>query len=121
MDTVKEKARETKAKATESTAVAVKHAANPNFAPAGTLAFSVTANVTHFHFLTVTGISLPNNNPFNVIATVRAPGNNNPGFSDSYALTVNQINTNSVIFKVWRVDSSDNPAASIRIDFFVVL
>jgi hypothetical protein len=106
----------------ESTAEAIKHEANKaGFAPTGTQAYSVTANVTHFTRLTVTGLSLPNNNPFNVIATVRAPDNNNPGFSDSFALTVNQIRTNSMVFKIWRVDSSQDPSASIRIDFFVVL
>jgi hypothetical protein len=108
-------------KATESTAKAIKHEADKAFAPAGTQAYSVTAHVTHFELLTVTGLSLPNNNPFNVIATVRAPDNNNPGFSDSFALTVNQIRTNSIIFKIWRVDSSQDPSATIRIDFFIVL
>ncbi len=105
----------------ESTAKAEHHPRSAEFAPAGTLALSVIANVTHFHFLTVTGLSLPNNNPFNVIATVRAPNNDNPGFSDSFCLTVNKINRDSIVFKIWRTDSSANPSAAIRIDFFVVV
>jgi|SRR4051794_20914254 len=91
------------------------------FAPAGTSAFSVTTNVTHFTLLRVTGLSLPSGDPAQVLATVRAPGNDNPGFSDSFALTVNEIHPDSLTFKIWRVDSSDDPAAPIRIDCLVVL
>ena len=58
---------------------------------AGGINFAVTANVTHFHFLTVTGINLPTDTPSVVLATVRAPNNDNPQFSDSFAVTVNQI------------------------------
>jgi len=101
---------------------AVVHDPGKDFAPAGTTAFTVPSiHVTHFTRLRITGISLPNGNPFAVLATVRAPGNDNPGFSDSFALTVNEIHPDSLTVKIWRVDSSDNPSAPIRIDFFVVL
>ena len=89
-------------------------------APENMLSFSVTANVSHFHKLRVTGVHIPRN-PFVVLATVRAPENDNPRFSDSFAVTVNQIETEALTFKIWRVDSSGNPAAPIRIDFLVVL
>jgi len=100
---------------------AVVHHLGKDFAPAGTSSFSVTANVSHFQLLTVTGLSLPSGNPAQVLATVRAPGNDNPRFSDSFALTVNEIHPDSITFKIWRVDSSDNPSAAIRIDCLVVL
>jgi hypothetical protein len=97
------------------------HDPGKDFSPTGTTAFTVTTNVSHFTLLRITGISLPNGNPFAVLATVRAPGNDNPGFSDSFALTVNEIHPDSLTVKIWRVDSSDDPSAPIRIDFFVVL
>jgi hypothetical protein len=90
------------------------------FAPDGTIAFSVVHNVSHFEFLTVTGLSIPND-PQCVLATVRAPGNDSPGFSDSFALTVNAVGPDNIIFKIWRVDSSDDPSAPIQIDCLVVL
>ena len=104
-----------------SSVEAVVHHLGKDFAPAGTRSFSVTTNVTHFELLTVTGISLPSGNPAQVLATVRAPGNDNPRFSDSFALTVNEIHPDSLTFKIWRIDSSDNPSAPIRIDCLVVL
>ena len=104
----------------ETSVKAVVHHLGKDFAPAGTISFSVTSNVSHFHLLRVTGISLPNN-PAQVLATVRAPGNDNPRFSDSFALTVNEIGPDSLTFKIWRVDSSDNPSAPIQIDCLVVL
>ena len=104
-----------------STTKAETHHSGTPFAPAGTVVFHVNAHVSHFHLLTVTGLSLPNANPAGVFAGVRAPGNDNPGYSDSFALTVNQIHTDSITFKIWRVDSSDNPSAAIRVDCMVVL
>ena len=98
----------------------VHHHLSKDFAPAGTTSFSVEANVSHFEFLTVTGLSIPND-PQQVLATVRAPGNDNPRFSDSFALTVNEIGPDHLIFKIWRVDSSDDPSAPIRIDCLLVL
>src|SRR5437763_879142 len=98
----------------------VHHHLSKDFAPAGTTSFSVEANVTHFHFLTVTYLSIPNI-PQQVLATVRAPGDDGPGFSDSFALTVNEIGPYHLVFKIWRVDSSDDPSAPIRIDCLLVL
>jgi hypothetical protein len=106
--------------AQEASVKAVVHHHGREFAPAGTIAFSVIHNVSHFTRLTVTGLSIPNN-PRQVLATVRAPENDNPGFSDSFALTVNQIGTTTLTFKIWRVDSSDNPSAPIQIDCLLVL
>lgn len=105
----------------KSSAKAVVHNVGKAFAPAGTVSFSVTANVSHFELLTVTGISLPSGNPAQVLTTVRAPGNDNPRFSDSFVLTVNEIHPDSLTFKIWRVDSSDNPSAPIQIDCLVVV
>jgi hypothetical protein len=82
--------------------------------------FHVNAQIAHFEVFTVTGLSLPSATPAGVFASVRAPNNDNPQYSDSFALTVNQIHPDSITFKIWRVDSSDNPSASIRIDCMVV-
>jgi hypothetical protein len=108
-------------RALETSVKAVVHPPGKDFvAPERMLAFSVTANVSHFHRLRVTGVHIPSN-PFLVLATVRAPENDNPRFSDSFALTVNQIEKEALTFKIWRVDSSNDPSAPIRIDFLLVL
>jgi hypothetical protein len=104
-----------------STAKAEIHHSGTPFAPAGTVVFHVNTHVSHFHFFTVTGLSLPSATPAAVLAAVRAPGNDNPQYSDSFALTVNQIHPDSITFKIWRIDSSNDPSAPIRIDCMVVL
>ena len=104
-----------------SSAKAVLHHSAKPFDPAGTHVFSVTAHVLHLETFTVTGLSLPNATPAGVFASVRAPNNDNPQYSDSFVLTVNQIHPDSITFKIWRIDSSNDPSAPIRIDCMVVL
>ena len=86
----------------------------------GTISFSVTANVSHFEILSITGISLPSRNPTGVFATVRAPNDDNPLYSDSSSLTVNEVEQDVMRMKIWRIDSSQDPSAAIRIDVLVV-
>ena len=86
----------------------------------GLVTFSVTVNVSHYEFLRVTGINLPSRTPSAVFASVRAPNDDNPQYSDSFALTVNEVEQNVMNLKIWRVDSSQNPSAAIRIDVLVV-
>ncbi len=86
----------------------------------GFITFTVSSiNVSRWEFLNITGLNLPAN-PSGVFVSVRAPNNDNPQYSDSFVLTVNHVVQNSIILKIWRVDSSDNPSAPIRIDGLVI-
>ena len=81
--------------------------------------FTLAAHWTEIdHGIAFLGLS---RDPQTLHVQTKFPANTNLTVSDNFSIVVSVVDRSHIVFNVWRVDSSDNPAIQYAFDFLITL